>query len=185
MAETALSDVTYQEVAASGVALKQRRIFLTGVITPASYNHVASALTTLNQTKGWIDLILNSTGGEVAQGYAIYELIKHSKNKVRVYGIGQVMSIASAIIQGGHKRYMSPYCRFMIHNGTISYEDMDVGKLASHVKDIMLDTDVYYQILCEKSGLNRSTIKRMCDQEKYMTAQECLEMGLIDAIKVP
>lgn len=161
-----------------------RTFFLTGEITNESYQHVAHCLLELNQEEGDITMVLNSGGGEVSQGFAIYELIKNSANPVTVYGMGQVMSIASAIIQAGEKRYMSPLCRFMIHNGTITFPGpIEVGKFRSQLKDMHLDSEIYYDILCERSKLPRSKVKQMCDAERYMNAQQCLQMGFIDDIE--
>lgn len=165
--------------------ITNRTIFLTGEITIQSYQQVATALTTLNQEDGDIKLVLNSVGGEVPAGYAIYEMISTNKNPVYVYGIGQVMSIASAILQGGYKRYMSPLCRFMVHNGSVTYENVDVDKLNSQLEDLALDTEAYYKILQSRSNLSKKSVKQMCDQERYLTAHQCLGFGLIDAIRTP
>lgn len=170
---------------AESVSAISRTIFLTGEITINTYSQVAVALESLNQTEGEIKLVLNSVGGEVPAGYAIYEMIQSSPNPVVVYGIGQVMSIASAILQSGHKRYMSPLCRFMIHNGSVSYENVDVDKLKMQMYDLALDTEAYYNILRSRSNLSIKQIKQWCDREQYMTAKECLKVGFIDGIKTP
>lgn len=165
--------------------IESRTILLTGEITHQSYAQTASAILDLNKEDGPIRLVLNSGGGEVSQGFAIYELIKNSRNPVSVYGMGQVMSIAAAIIQGGAERFMSPYCRFMIHNGTVTYEKpVEISKFKSQLKDMHLDSEIYYDILCERSKLPRSKVKSMCDAERYLTAQQCLELGFIDGIRI-
>lgn len=163
---------------------EQRTILLAGEIDVGSYTEMLKALLELNKTEGPIRLVLNSVGGETSQGFAIYELIKNSKNPVSIYGMGQVMSIAAAIIQAGHERFMSPLCRFMIHNGSVTYEKpVEITKLKSQIKDAYLDTEIYYDILCERSKLPRNKVKQMCDAERYLTAQQCLDLGFIDAIK--
>ena len=184
-AEEGLIVSEYDLMSLKGIAPLDRVISLTGPIGSESYQHVLSSLHAMNTSHGPIKLLLNSPGGEVAQGFAIYELIKNSPSPVDIYGMGQVMSIAAIILQAGAKRYLSPLARFMIHNGSVSYDKpVDIDKFKSQIKDIQMDAEIYYDLLEKRSNLSRKRIKQMCYAEKYLTAQQCLEMGLIDGVKL-
>jgi len=168
---------------ANGFSLEKRVISITGQITTGTYQHVLSCLSALTQSGDVITVVLNSMGGDVSQGFAIHELIKHCPNPVIVHAIGEVMSIAPVILQAGHHRIMAPMCRFMIHNGTVEMGGiMDLDKMHNLAKSTKSDSEIYYAILAEKSGLSRSKIKKMCLEETYFNAEQCLKMGLIDEI---
>lgn len=181
-----LVESEHKNASSNGISFLNRMFTITGDINANTYHHVFSALHALNHDTGPIKVVLNSPGGEVQQGFAIYELLKSSENPVHIYGIGHVMSIASIILQAGEKRYMTPYCRFMVHNGSVSYDKpMDVDKIKAHMKDIKMDADIYYDLLGSRSSITRSHIVQMCNRERYLSAQQCLEAGLIDGIEYP
>lgn len=168
---------------ANGFSIEKRVISITGEITANTYQHVLSCMSALTLTKEPITILLNSMGGDVSQGFAIHELIKHCPNPVIVHAIGEVMSIAPIILQAGHHRIMTPLCRFMIHNGTVGYGDsMDLDKLHNMAKNTAMDSEIYYQMLMEKSNVSKAKIKKMCLEETYYTAEQCLEMEFIDEV---
>lgn len=167
-----------------GFSINKRIITITGEITINTYQHVASCISALSLTDEPIEVVLNSVGGEVSQGFAIYELLKHTPNHVEIHGIGQVMSIASIILQAADWRVMTPLCRFMVHNGSITFDkSVDIDKFRSQLNDIKMDSEIYYDLLQERAKISRKKIKQMCYAEKYLSAKQCLEMGLIDEVR--
>jgi ATP-dependent Clp protease protease subunit len=167
-----------------GFSIDKRIVTITGEITANTYQHVVSCVSALNMMDEEYTVILNSVGGEVSQGFAIYEILKDSPNHVTVHGVGQVMSIASIILQAGDIRLMTPLCRFMVHNGSITFDKaVDIDKFKSQLKDVQMDSEIYYDLLGERAKISRKKIKDMCFAERYLSAKQCLEMGFIDEIR--
>jgi len=120
-----------------------------------------------------IQVWINSTGGNVMEGYAIYNAILKSNTKVDTYCVGMAASIAAVIFQAGRNRVMADYGVQMYHNpsGSESTKLLDATK-ASLVK-----------MICGRSGMDEETTSRMMNRTTFISADEALQLGLCDSIE--
>ncbi|MDK4516858.1 Clp protease ClpP [Fusobacterium necrophorum] len=123
-----------------------------------------------------INLYINSPGGSVTDGCAIYSALKRHKARVNVFIDGQCSSIASVIAMAGDKIVMSPVSTMMIHNpvSALAGEAKDMRHLAS-VLDIMKETIINAYVT--KSSLSREEISELMNQETYFTSKQAIEKG--------
>lgn len=128
-----------------------------------------------------INLRINSLGGDVFDGLAIYNIIKKRTAKTTVYIEGIAASIATIIALGADEVVMSENSLFMIHNasGGAMGESKDLQKTADILVKITEQLSEVYQA---KTGLSQEAILDMMDAETWLNAQEALELGFIDTI---
>eukprot|EP01050_Picozoa_sp_SAG11_P029706 SAG11_NODE_8474_length_1011_cov_1.179825_1_plen_278_part_10 len=128
-----------------------------------------------------INLRINSLGGDVFDGMAMYNVIKRREAKTTVYIEGIAASIATIISLGADEVVMAENSLFMIHNawgGTMG-EAKDMRKTAETLEKITGElTDIYRK----KTGLSYDALAEMMDEETWLNANEALEMGFIDTI---
>ncbi len=128
-----------------------------------------------------IEVYINSYGGEVAEGLAIYNALKRHKAKVKTYVDGFACSIASVIAMAGDERYMYPTSLLMIHNAwtCASGNSADLRKVADDL-DIMTSSSI--KAYKEHVNISEKEIKELLDNETWLTADEALEKGFITKI---
>lgn len=128
-----------------------------------------------------IEVYINSYGGEVAEGLAIYNALKRNKAKVKTYVDGFACSIASVIAMAGDERYMYPTSLLMIHNAWTyaSGNSADLRKVADDL-DIMTSSSI--KAYKEHVNISEKEIKELLDNETWLTADEALEKGFITKI---
>ena len=133
-----------------------------------------------------ITLFLNSPGGEVEDGLALYDVIRSLKSRVVIIGLGKVYSMSSIIMQAGAKRLMMPNSYFMIHDGKIGYEgnSKDYEAWAGWSKKVRkLTYKIYYDRMKERrSRITYAEIEDMCASDTILSADEAVEMGLVDEV---
>ena len=130
-----------------------------------------------------INLHLNSPGGSVFEGTAIYNMLKQNNAKVNVYVDGLAASIASVIAMSGDTIFMPSNSMLMIHNAwTIAMGNAD--ELRKQADDLEKISGVGNIAYLEKAGdkLDESTLKELLDNETWLTAQEAVDYGLADEI---
>lgn len=130
-----------------------------------------------------IDLHLNSPGGSVFDGVAIYNALKRHPATVTTYIDGLAASIASIIALAGDRVVMADNALFMIHNpwGGVQGEAKDMRKMADvldQIKSTLIGT------YTSKTGLDEETVSQAMDEETWYTAQDALEAGFIDEVGV-
>lgn len=128
-----------------------------------------------------IKIILNSPGGDVYQGLAIYDAIKRSPCHITIIATGQCMSAASIILQAGDKRVLSKHCIVMIHDGYDSNSGTPAHVL-KWAKFGLKINDMMYDIYTEGAGHNSGYWKRKCQEDYILTAEQALAEGLADEI---
>ena len=134
-----------------------------------------------------ITVILNTTGGSVFDGMAIYDAIKSCKSHVTVKATGSVMSMGTLILQAADKRVLSKNAIFMIHHGYDSH-DNHVKTIRNWVKfgeklDKRLN-DIYYQKIIEKQpDFTKTKLDKMLDFDTILFADEAVAMGLADEVE--
>ncbi len=165
--------------------LEDRIIFLTGEITDATANIVVAQLIYLegkNPDKD-IYLYINSPGGSVSAGLAIYDTIKYIKCDVVTICIGLAASMGAFLLASGTKgkRYALPNSEIMIHQplGGAQGQASDIAIVA---EEILKTKKKLNKILAENSGQPLDKVEIDTDRDYYMTADEALGYGLIDRI---
>ncbi len=165
--------------------LEDRIIFLTGEIDDASANIVVAQLIYLegkNPDKD-IFLYINSPGGSVSAGLAIYDTIKYIKCDVVTICIGLAASMGAFLLSSGTKgkRYALPNSEIMIHQplGGAQGQASDIEIQARHIQSIK---EKINHILSEATGQDLNKVQKDTDRDYYMTAEQAKEYGLIDDI---
>ena len=165
--------------------LEDRIIFLTGEIDDNIADLVVAQLIYLegkDSTKD-ISLYINSPGGSVSAGFAIYDTMNYIKCDVSTICIGMAASMGAFLLSSGAKgkRYSLPNAKIMIHQplGGAQGQASDIEIQANHIKRIK---EKINKILSEQSGQPLEKVQKDTDRDFYMSADEALEYGLIDKI---
>lgn len=162
--------------------LKDRIIFLTGEINENTANIVISELLYLDSlSHDDISLYINSPGGEVSSGFAIFDTIHFVKSNVRTIVVGMAASMAAFLLASGNKRSALPNAEIMIHQplGGIQGQATDIKIVADHILKMK---QKMISILAEKTKKSASVIEADMERDFYMSAEEALHYGIIDEI---
>jgi len=154
-------------------------------VGPLMAERVIKAFTLFNMTPDKpVRIILNTLGGSVWHGYAIYDAIKASPCHVTIEVMGSAMSMGSIILQAADERIMHPNAIFMIHDGSETYEEKthvrDIERWAEYSKKI--DRPRMYQIFAEKSGKPAHYWEKKSVNDYILTAEQVVEEGLADKV---
>jgi ATP-dependent Clp protease protease subunit len=166
----------------------ERVVFLTGVVEETKADRLVASMLFLeaeNPDKP-INFYINSPGGSVTDGLAIYDVMKYIKSPVHTFCLGQACSMGSFLHSGGEPghRYMLPRARTMIHqpsagtSGTVSDMQRHMDEF-NKTKDIM--TDLYMEH-CSNPKVTREQMVELLDRDTFMSAKETIEIGLADQI---
>ncbi len=167
--------------------LKERVVFVVGPVEDYMANVVVAQLLFLeseNPDKD-IHLYINSPGGSVTAGLAIYDTMQFVKADVSTMCIGQAASMGALLLAGGTKgkRYCLPHSRMMIHQPLGGFQgqatDIDI-----HAREILLIRERLNQILSNHTGQPLERIQTDTDRDNFMGAEQSVEYGLIDEILV-
>jgi ATP-dependent Clp protease protease subunit len=165
--------------------LKERVIFIVGPIEDYAANLIVAQLLYLeseNPDKD-INIYINSPGGSVTAGMAIYDTMQFVKPDVATMCIGQAASMGALLLAAGAqgKRYALPHSRMMIHQPLGGYQgqasDIDI-----HAREILKMKDTLNRILVKHTGQELATIERDTDRDKFMSADDAREYGLVDDV---
>ncbi|MBQ9490411.1 MAG: ATP-dependent Clp endopeptidase proteolytic subunit ClpP [Lachnospiraceae bacterium] len=165
--------------------LKERIIFLGDEIDDAAANLVIAQLLYLESVdpKADISLYINSPGGSVSAGLAIYDTMQFIQCDVSTICVGMAASMGAFLLAGGAKgkRYALPNAEVMIHQplGSTSGQATDVRIAAEH---ILQTKQRLCTLLSENTGKSMDQIAADCERDNWKTAQEALEYGLIDKV---
>ena len=165
--------------------LKDRIIFLQGVVRDEMANVVVAQLLYLQfeDPKADIHLYINSPGGSISAGMAIYDTMQFITCDVSTYCIGLAASMGSALLTAGApgKRFALPNAEIMIHQPLGGYEgtatDIDI-----HVKNIKKIKSRMNDLMVRHTGKTLDMIERDTDRDNFMTAVEARDYGLIDGV---
>ena len=165
--------------------LNDRIIFLSGEINDAVANTIVAQLIYLeadNPNKP-IYMYINSPGGSVSAGLAIYDTMNYIKCEVSTICIGMAASMAAVLLSSGAKgkRFCLPNSEVMIHQplGGMQGQASDIKIQAEH---ILMLKEKLNRILAENTGNSIAQIERDTDRDNYLSAQDALRYGLIDKI---
>ena len=165
--------------------LKDRIIFLGEEVTDVSANIVVAHLLFLEAEDPGkdIQLYINSPGGSVTAGMAIYDTMNYIKSDVSTICIGMAASMGAFLLSGGTKgkRFALPNAEIMIHQPSGGSRGM-ASDMKIVADQILKTKQKLNEILAKNTGKPIDVIERDTDRDNYMTAQEALEYGLIDSI---
>ncbi len=165
--------------------LKERVIFVVGVVEDYMANLVIAQILFLesdNPEKD-ISLYINSPGGSVPAGLAIYDTMQFAKPDVSTLCVGQAASMGALLLAGGArgKRYALPHSKILIHQPLGGFQgqatDVDI-----HAKEILKVRDQVNHILAEHTGQETERIRRDTERDHFMDSQEAREYGIVDKI---
>ena len=128
-----------------------------------------------------INVHINSYGGETVQGLAIYNLLKQHSATINVYVDGAACSSASIIAMAGNKVYMPKSSLMMIHN-CWTWASGNAKELRKQADDMDKMAVAYLSAYMSKVNITEDKLKELLDEESWLTAEECIEMGFADEI---
>ncbi len=128
-------------------------------------------------------LYINSPGGSVSAGMAIYDTMQYIKPNVATICIGMAASMGAVLLTGGEKgkRTSLPHSKIMIHQ-PLGGTQGQATDIEIYTKEMMKTRDTIYNILARHTGKDFETIKKDCDRDYFMSAEEAKTYGLIDNI---
>ena len=165
--------------------LEDRIIFISGEINDATANLAIAQLIYLEGKDPDKDIMMyiNSPGGSVVAGMAIYDTMNYVKCDVRTICVGMAASMAAVLLASGAKgkRFALPNSEIMIHQ-PLGGAQGQASDIAIHAQHILKTKKKLNSILAEKSGQDIQTIEKDTDRDNFMSANEALKYGLIDKI---
>jgi len=168
--------------------LEDRIVFIGFPITDTVANTVIAQLLFLQNkdSNKDISLFLNTPGGSITAGLAIYDTIQFVKCDVATYCIGQAASMGAVLLAGGrkNKRFLLPNSRILIHQpfGEVGGTTIDVS---IHTKEMIRLRNIINQILSKHTGQKLEKIEKDTERDYFMDAQEAVDYGLADKIIYP
>lgn len=167
--------------------LEERIIFVSGPIETHMANLIVAQLLYLQSKdpKKDIQLYINSPGGEVTAGLAIYDTMNHITNDVSTICVGMAASMGAVLLAAGTKgkRLALPNADIMIHQPSGGAQGM-ASDIEITAKKILQTRQRLNEILQERTGQDLEVIERDTDRDRWLTAQEAVEYGLIDGVIV-
>lgn len=165
--------------------LKERVIFMVGPVEDNMANLIVAQLLFLeseNPDKD-IHLYINSPGGSVTAGLAIYDTMRFIKPDVSTICIGQAASMGAFLLSAGAKgkRYCLPHSRVMIHQPLGGFQGQ-ASDIAIHAQEILKIKSLLNELMAEHTGQPLERLERDTDRDNFMTAEDAKTYGLIDQV---
>lgn len=165
--------------------LKERIIFVVGPVHDGMASLVTAQLLFLeaeNPTKE-ISIYINSPGGIVTSGLAMYDTMQYIRPKVATLCIGQAASMGSLLLAAGEKdmRFSLPNSRIMIHQPSGGFQGQ-AADIEIHAREILALRQRLNEIYVSHTGQDIETVERAMDRDNFMTPQQAKEFGLIDEV---
>jgi ATP-dependent Clp protease, protease subunit len=165
--------------------LKDRIIFLQGTVDDASANLIVAQMLFLqfDDPKADIHLYINSPGGSVTAGLSIYDTMQYVTCDVATYCIGQAASMGAILLTAGAKgkRNALPNARVMIHQPLAGTEGTTT-EILLHLKEFQRLKKAINEILLKHTGQSLDKVEKDTDRDKFMSAQEAVDYGLVDNV---
>lgn len=165
--------------------LKERIIFLTGPVEDHIATLVCAQLLFLEaeNPKKEIALYINSPGGVVTSGMAIYDTMQFIKPAVSTLCIGQAASMGSLLLAAGHKdmRFATPNARIMVHQPSGGFQGQ-ASDIERHARDILKMKKRLNDIYVKHCGRTYEEVEKTLDRDHFMTADEAHDWGVIDKV---
>lgn len=165
--------------------LKERIVFVTGPIEDTVASLITAQLLFLEaeNPKKEIAMYINSPGGLVTSGLAIYDTMQYIRPSIQTLCVGQAASAASLLLCAGAKgqRYSLPNSRILVHQPSASYRGQATD-IARHAQEIVKLKRRLNEIYAKHTGQTVEAVEKALDRDTYMTADEARSFGLIDEV---
>lgn len=175
----------YQALEVDSLHLANGTVFVTGEINDELVNDVISQLLYLKREKIPVKMIINTPGGSVTAGLALYDVIREFRADITMFCMGIAASMGAVLLAAGEKgkRYILPHSKVMIHepllSGGISGPTSTIRKTA---EDMIETKRIINGILAECTGKTIKQIDKATAFDNFMSAQEAIDFGLCDKI---
>lgn len=167
--------------------LKDRILFLSGGVDDEVANLIIAQLLFLSNEdpKADIHFYINSPGGSVSSGLAVYDTMQYLRCDVATYNVGLAASMSAIILCGGTKgkRFMLPNARTLLHQPLIG------GVMEGSATDLSIEAEEIirlrinlYEIISSRSGRSIADVEKDCDRNKWLNSRETIDYGLADTI---
>ena len=165
--------------------LKDRIVFLGGTVTDDLANLVTAQLLFLESEdpEREINMYINSPGGSVTAGLAIYDTMQFVKPPVSTLCVGQAASMGSLLLAAGAKgkRYALPHSRILIHQVSGGFEGQ-ASDIEIHAREALRLREILNDILAHHTGQPAKKVEKDTDRDNFMSAAQAVEYGLIDEV---
>nr|WP_233508713.1 ATP-dependent Clp protease proteolytic subunit [Parvularcula marina] len=165
--------------------LKERIIFLSGPVHDQVSTLIVAQLLFLeaDNPKKDIALYINSPGGSVTAGLAMYDTMRYIRPQISTMCIGLAASMGSLLLTAGDKdmRFSLPNSRIMVHQPSAGFQGQ-ASDIERHAKDIIATKKRLNEIYVEHTGQDYETIEKTLDRDTFMTPEQAKEFGLIDQV---
>jgi ATP-dependent Clp protease protease subunit len=167
--------------------LKERVVFLVGPVTEVTANLIVAQLLFLESENPDKDIFfyINSPGGSVSAGLAIYDTMQFIKPDVSTLCVGQAASMGSLLMAAGDKgkRYALPNSRVMIHQPMGGFQGQ-ASDIEIHAKEILYLRGRLNEILAKHTGKSVEVIARDTERDFFMSAEEAVKYGIVDRVLI-
>lgn len=164
--------------------LEQRKVFLNGQVDGKSAKHIIDRLMYLDmEGDDEIQFYINSPGGFVTDGFAIYDTMQSLKSPVSTICSGLAASMGSILMSGGEKgkRFIQPHAKIMIHQ-PMGGAQGQASNIEIQAQEILKIKELSAKILAENCGQDFDKVMKDFKRDYWMNAQESLEYGIIDGV---
>src|SRR6185369_11545155 len=165
--------------------LKERVVFLVGPVTEVTANLIVAQLLFLESENPDKDIFfyINSPGGSVSAGLAIYDTMQFIKPDVSTLCVGQAASMGALLLAAGDhgKRYALPNSRVMIHQPMGGFQGQATD-IEIHAKEILFLREKLNQIMARHTGQPIETIARDTERDNFLSAEEAVKYGIVDKV---
>jgi ATP-dependent Clp protease protease subunit len=167
--------------------LKDRIIFLGGQVDDDSANLIVAQMLFLSNEDNSSDIhfYINSPGGSITAGLAVYDTMRFLRCPVATYCVGQAASMGAVLFAGGEKgkRFILPNSRVLLHQPLLSGQMVaPATDLEIEAREILRLRSRLYRILAEHTGNDETKIEKDCDRNLWLEAEESVQYGLADSI---
>ena len=165
--------------------LKERIVFLNGVVDDISSNLIVAQMLYLESESisKPINFYVNSPGGQISSGMAIFDTMRYIKPAVHTMCVGQAASMGSFLLAAGEKgsRFALPHSRIMIHQPLGGFQGQ-ASDIEIHAREIIRLREELNTLLSELTGQPLEVINNDTDRDNFMTSKEAKEYGIIDQV---
>lgn len=166
--------------------LRDRIIFLGGEVSDDSANLIVAQMLFLSNEdpEAEIHFYINSPGGSVTAGLAIYDTMQFIRCEVSTYCIGLAASMGAVLLLAGHagKRYCLPNSRVLLHQPLIGGVQGVATDLSIHAQEMIKTRERLYRIITDHTGQDMEKVVRDCERDKWLDAEEAVAYGCADSI---
>jgi len=165
--------------------LKERIIFVTGPVEDYMASVIIAQLLFLEaeNPKKEVSMYINSPGGVVSSGLAIYDTMQYIKPEVSTLCIGQAASMGSLLLSAGApgKRFSLPNARIMVHQPSGGFQGQ-ASDIERHAQEILSLRSRLNDIYVKHTGQNLKTIEKALDRDTFLTSDDAMKFGLVDKV---